>query len=82
MILKYRTSIARHVAKWDIAGGGSDLPDKVSRGMGYRGDSIAILCDMGPLGVLGQGKSIKLSTSTVAALFSILFPSQVRESLW
>ena len=61
----YRTIITRYVAKWGIAqmclretkyeGGciapfwGSALPEKVSRDMGYRSDSIAVSRDMGPL---------------------------------
>ena len=35
--------------------GSANLPEKVSRDMGYRSDSIAISRDMGPLSLNGEG---------------------------
>ena len=51
----YRTDVAcvKLSTKGGIApfGGSANLPEKVSRDMGYHGDSIAISRDMGPLSV-------------------------------
>ena len=40
-------------------GGNADLPEKVSRDMGYRSDSIAISRDMGPLSLRNGPFSFK-----------------------